>query len=1493
MASVRHLLYLFSVLIIPLLCPQLRNQVLGQFIQGYVQRDLATQRPTYWRPTTNDAFRKVVDLSPETVILVYNCWYMTDIGQNVENWRNTPRGQAQFPQYLFGYDLNTGKKGRAKPMRHDKEWYYSHLEPGTQVNGIANKRNALGRVTEYAKIRYTCDEYPPATWVEGGSGSLSPEAAPANAATRCAAMKCAKNVKAEQDWQGESHERLRNQLLYLARRQGIQFDPTQSVILFEHVIDTHPHNGVAASIHSYFYPGKSQSQPGEDKIVTQAKRAQDAGNGTYSHLGYGNLSLEEFLASVNATSHHIFVNDTISDIPSLDIPGGMGTDIDAALRYRSELQDTQWVDEDESEDDYDAADLNITRFRAPRLWQELRKPDTITVSEPKQHEVRGTVSGTRTPLLKNATSFSLAQARRIVEEAKARSATLNRNRLANPRRNNYGLKPGTNLRGEAKQRRSALKALRVASDMPLLSIDDTIAAAAALVAEAEATDFVGNGTRFPANMTRQNHRKRAKTGSYWMAQLDRKGTIFRNVLDYGAVGDGITDDTKAISRAMNETRRCGEKCNGSTTKNAIVYFPPGNYLISSTVPMPFGTQVIGDAKDWPVLTASRSFVGLGVLSSDEYTGGQEGAEQWYINTANFYRQVRNLRIDISRASPDQDVAGIHWQVAQATSNQNFEIIAAAGSTTQTGIFAENGSGGVISDITFRGGKVGLYGGEQQFTAQRMTFDGCTTGVQIIWDWGWVWKSITMTNVDVGFRLMAGEGETGIIGSAAFYDSSFRSVGTAVLIAPPNPAPGSGSTGVIVENVEFQGCRQGGWRHQRRHVAGPDGQGRPLGPCLLDSRGRYFERAKPQYEDRAVGDFVHVKDFGAKGDGVTVDTAAFHNPQALVKVGNIGDVGDVEMQDLIFTTRGPTAGAVMVQWNIRAASLGSAALWDCHVRIGGATGTNLGSDECPALTSGMPQGCNAGSLMMHLTSTASGYFENMWLWVADHMIDDPALDDAANDMAMTSIYVAHGFLIESTEPVWLYGTASEHATFYQYNFNNARNVFAGLLQTESPYYQPTPQPPAPFQDVVGVFPGDPAYSCAADNEFNGCDQSWAVIVHGLANIFVAGAGLYTWFSTYTQSCIDEHTCQKALLLLSENYNNVWFQNLVTIGAKYMAVMEGQGISALDNLNVNSHPSWSQISVLDVRGNGKTFHELHWLDPKIWDMERPAFTCSPPCRVKIPPWTGATSTVNYPVMTISTGSFSTHIFAPPLTISEWIFEEVTVGMRSNGMRRRQDLTEFWPVPATTSAWPAVTYIGPAGTAESTRPDMPFPTPPPSIEPGAAPPPKGRWPTRAIQPSRGRAPKGWQGFGELNPMDEDPYDEWGPDVLVMCPEEDETSSETAPAAPTKTPISPPVAVPSPMEVGHTLKNRPPCYNQGKATTHERMDNAIRSFCKYLGSPVSIFGKRDGTEAMEDSVRVFRDDFHQRKTEPFNDLNILFEFEVFAGCEWKYNFDECRRRR
>jgi glucan 1,3-beta-glucosidase len=43
--------------------------------------------------------------------------------------------------------------------------------------------------------------------------------------------------------------------------------------------------------------------------------------------------------------------------------------------------------------------------------------------------------------------------------------------------------------------------------------------------------------------------------------------------------------------------------------------------------------------------------------------------------------------------------------------------------------------------------------------------------------------------------------------------------------------------------------------------------------LLDGAGKIFGKGHPQYADYAVGQFVSVRSNGAKGDGVTDDTAA--------------------------------------------------------------------------------------------------------------------------------------------------------------------------------------------------------------------------------------------------------------------------------------------------------------------------------------------------------------------------------------------------------------------------------------------------------------------------------------------------------------------------------------------------------------------------------------------------------------------------------------------
>jgi glucan 1,3-beta-glucosidase len=124
--------------------------------------------------------------------------------------------------------------------------------------------------------------------------------------------------------------------------------------------------------------------------------------------------------------------------------------------------------------------------------------------------------------------------------------------------------------------------------------------------------------------------------------------------------------------------------------------------------MPYNTLVFGDALNMPTIKGLYAFDGLALLDADVYYPGQNG-EEWYANQNNFFRQVRNLILDIT----EMPIGGgkcIHWQVAQATSLQNIIFNMQEGGGTnngQIGIFMENGSGGFMRDLVFNGGAIGF------------------------------------------------------------------------------------------------------------------------------------------------------------------------------------------------------------------------------------------------------------------------------------------------------------------------------------------------------------------------------------------------------------------------------------------------------------------------------------------------------------------------------------------------------------------------------------------------------------------------------------------------------------------------------------------------------------------------------------------------------------------------------------------------------------------
>ena len=325
-----------------------------------------------------------------------------------------------------------------------------------------------------------------------------------------------------------------------------------------------------------------------------------------------------------------------------------------------------------------------------------------------------------------------------------------------------------------------------------------------------------------------------------------------------------------------------------------------------------------------------------------------------------------------------------------------------------------GSGGFMSDLVFNGGLYGVNWGNQQFTVRNLTFNNAVTAIYQIWDWGWTYKSITINNCTTGLNMTSLDPSTGrqTVGSITFIDSSITNTGTGIANGrgPGTQPPTAGS--LIIENVDFTNVGTGlvspagtsslgaspltatgvafGTGHSfdvgdfRDFDGDVPGFNRPSN--LLQSDGKYYERSKPHYADQPLEMIYSVRNAGAKGDGVTDDTATLqrvinraaflhkilffdfgvyrvtrtlyippgsrivgetypiilssgrffaniNNPQPVVQIGHPGDKGSVEWSDMIVSTQGRQPGAVLIEINLESPSGSPSGLWDVHTRIG--------------------------------------------------------------------------------------------------------------------------------------------------------------------------------------------------------------------------------------------------------------------------------------------------------------------------------------------------------------------------------------------------------------------------------------------------------------------------------------------------------------------------------------------------------------------------------
>jgi len=125
--------------------------------------------------------------------------------------------------------------------------------------------------------------------------------------------------------------------------------------------------------------------------------------------------------------------------------------------------------------------------------------------------------------------------------------------------------------------------------------------------------------------------------SITVRSIQKKLDDFVSVKDFGAMGDGVTDDTEAINRALYELY-CRS---GSLNARKILYFPAGNYIVSGSINVPSFARIMGEGSYNTQITQTVSPYIYPYVT-------------WVMYTADNLQQIQNL-IGLNGANLPTDI----------------------------------------------------------------------------------------------------------------------------------------------------------------------------------------------------------------------------------------------------------------------------------------------------------------------------------------------------------------------------------------------------------------------------------------------------------------------------------------------------------------------------------------------------------------------------------------------------------------------------------------------------------------------------------------------------------------------------------------------------------------------------------------------------------------------------------------------------------------------
>ncbi|MCU1221912.1 MAG: Gluconolactonase [Edaphobacter sp.] len=387
--------------------------------------------------------------------------------------------------------------------------------------------------------------------------------------------------------------------------------------------------------------------------------------------------------------------------------------------------------------------------------------------------------------------------------------------------------------------------------------------------------------------------------SYYPLRLNDPKAVYLERNDPAVHGDGVGDDTDTIQNAINKIQEM--------TGQGVLFIPEGRYRISKTILVWPGIRLIGYGANRPVFVLGKDTPGYqdGIGYMVLFTGGRPVADtsrsasqsarprrpspQGIVppnnsipdgNPGTFYSAMSNIDMEIQDGNPA--AIGIRFHVAQHCylAHMDFHI--------GSGLAGLHDIGNEAEDLHFYGGQYGIMTRKPspgwQFTLLDSTFEGQSQAAIKEHEAGLTLIRAHIKNVPAAISIDPGYAEELWVKDSRFEDIS----GPAVTISNENNA----RTEINLENII---CRHvpvfASFRESGKKLEGGD----DMYQVTAFTHGLTFAGAgstpeiKTTYQKNplttlpapvssdipalpAQDTWVNLRTLGAKGDGVTDDTA---------------------------------------------------------------------------------------------------------------------------------------------------------------------------------------------------------------------------------------------------------------------------------------------------------------------------------------------------------------------------------------------------------------------------------------------------------------------------------------------------------------------------------------------------------------------------------------------------------------------------------------------